>query len=349
MTEQAQGLLGSCALVPESGVYLHNQRIGKIDVNEKYMCKDFVYYLFQTKSVRDQIRLSSTGSKVKHTSPTKIYDVIAPIPSRDEQKRIAKVLSQLDKKIELNNKINTELEAMAKLIYDYWFVQFDFPDENGKPYKSSGGKMVYSEELKREIPDSWKVSDIAGVTELIKRGISPDYTKEEGLRVINQRCVRDQTIDFSLARTHGGSMCSDDPRVIQHWDVLVNSTGVGTLGRVAHVKVANIDPHVTDSHVTTLRASVSKITKPYFAYTLKRLQPVIEAAANGSTGQVELSRPYLEGIKFVIPEHGLQKKFGAIVSQISEKQALAENETQELTKLRDWLLPMLMNGQVTVE
>jgi type I restriction enzyme S subunit len=105
---------------------------------------------------------------------------------------------------------------------------------------------------------------------------------------------------------------------------------------------------VTDSHVTTLRADASKIARPYFAYSLKRLQPVIEAAANGSTGQVELSRPYLEGIKFVVPDSDLQDMFGDLVSPISEKQALAEAENRELTSLRDWLLPMLMNGQVTV-
>jgi len=157
MTEQAAGLLGSTALVPEDDRYLHNQRIGLIDCNDK-MYKYFAYYLFMTKTVREQISRSASGTKVKHTSPEKIYDVKVTVPKIQEQEKIANLLMKLDQKIALNNYINEELEAMAKMLYDYWFVQFDFPDENGKPYKFSGGKMVYNDQLKREIPEGWGVA-----------------------------------------------------------------------------------------------------------------------------------------------------------------------------------------------
>jgi len=309
----------------------------------------FLRYAFQSPQFQKTLALwSDAGSTRAYIGITKQRGLKVRLPDVRCQRDIADVLSALDAKITLNNKINAELEAMSKLIYDYWFIQFDFPDEDGKPYKSSGGKMVWCDLLKREIPKGWATSDVASVTESIKRGISPDYTEEEGLRVINQRCIRNQSINFSAARIHKGSMGADDARIVKQWDVLVNSTGVGTLGRVAHVKAPTSASYVTDSHVTTLRADESKIARPYFAYSLKRLQPVIEAAANGSTGQVELSRPYLEGIKFVVPDGDLQKDFGALVSQISEKQSLAETENQELASLRDWLLPMLMNGQVSI-
>jgi len=167
MTEQATGLLGSCARVPESGVYLHNQRLGLITTDSKKILKEYVYHLFKTKTVREQISLTSSGSKVKHTSPERIYDVKVTLPDVAEQKKIINLLDAIENKIELNNRINAELEAMAKTLYDYWFVQFDFPDANGKPYKTSGGKMVYNPTIKREIPVEWKdktLSHIANIT-----------------------------------------------------------------------------------------------------------------------------------------------------------------------------------------
>ena len=163
MTEQTDGMLGSCAFVPESDLYLHNQRLGLISCDPKEVDPEFLYYLFQTTSVRKQIRLSSTGSKVKHTSPDRIYDVLAPLPDVQDQRKLSAILKNLDAKIALNNKINAELEAMAKLLYDYWFVQFDFPDQNGKPYKSSGGRMVWCGQLKREIPEGWQATSLWGI------------------------------------------------------------------------------------------------------------------------------------------------------------------------------------------
>ncbi|UNW06456.1 restriction endonuclease subunit S [Acinetobacter variabilis] len=156
MTEQAAGLLGSCARVPESGIYLHNQRLGLITTDPKKILKDYLYHLFKTKTVREQIRLTSSGSKVKHTSPERIYEVQVPLPDVNEQQKIVNLLDALEDKVELNKRIKIELDDMAKTLYDYWFVQFDFPDSNGNPYKTSGGKMVYNSNLKRNIPEGWE-------------------------------------------------------------------------------------------------------------------------------------------------------------------------------------------------
>ena len=135
-----------------------------ITVNDKITDKNYVNYLFRTPFVRKQIRDTASGSKVKHTSPEKICEVEVYIPEIGVQKKIGSLLKALDSKIENNNKINAELELMAKTIYDYWFLQFEFPNEEGKPYKSSGGNMVWNEELKREIPEGWEVTTIGDVT-----------------------------------------------------------------------------------------------------------------------------------------------------------------------------------------
>ncbi len=157
LTEQAIGLLGSTAIIPESGKYIQSQDVAKIVCKEHLLDKDFAFYLISSNLVKQQLSAAAQQTKIRHTSPDKIKDCIVWIPELEEQKRIGKLLRTIDLKIELNRQLNHNLEAMAKQLYDYWFVQFDFPDENGKPYKSSGGKMVWNEKLKREIPQGWDI------------------------------------------------------------------------------------------------------------------------------------------------------------------------------------------------
>ena len=179
MTQQAEGLLGSTALVPENDKYLHNQRIGLITCDEKRLNKLFAYYLFMTKSVREQLERSSSGTKVKHTSPEKIYDVEVEIPDVISQQKIANLLWSVDEKIANNKAINDNLEQQLMLLYDYWFTQFDFPDNDGNPYQTSGGKMVWNEQLKRNIPENWKVQSVISncLSSIIKPGVEIFNTK----------------------------------------------------------------------------------------------------------------------------------------------------------------------------
>ncbi len=138
------------------------QRVACIRANEG-TDQVFIYYCINNNRFEDYVYRTQTGSSVPHISKTQIEDYSVPAFDLPTQMKISKTLSDLDKKIVLNNKINTELEALAKLIYDYWFVQFDFPDANGKPYKSSGGKMVYNEVLKREIPECWQSRNCSSI------------------------------------------------------------------------------------------------------------------------------------------------------------------------------------------
>jgi len=148
----------------------------------------FLVYFCKTNRFKKSISALG-GTSIQNLNQQILGTVYVPLFSKDKQKNITNILFNLDKKIELNNKINQKLEAMAKTLYDYWFVQFDFPDENGKPYKSSGGKMVYSDELKREIPEGWEVKTLS---ELIANTIGGDWGKEhEEKKFIKEvTCVR---------------------------------------------------------------------------------------------------------------------------------------------------------------
>ncbi len=171
LTEQAIGLLGSTARIPCSGKYIQSQDVALIKCNEN-LNPDFAFYLIPSKFVRNKLSAAVQQTKIRHTSPDKIKNCTVWIPEYSAQKKIGSFLSSLDEKITLNRRINARLEQMAKRLYDYWFVQFDFPNSDGKPYKSSGRKMVYNAELKREIPEGWEVKSFSDFFEL---GNGKDY------------------------------------------------------------------------------------------------------------------------------------------------------------------------------
>lgn len=348
MTEQAEGLLGSAAFVPEDNRFLHNQRIGLIAVNENELDRMFLYYLFKTKSVRQQLRLSSSGSKVKHTSPDRIYDVVVGLPLITAQKKIAAVLSALDSKVELNNRINAELEAMAKTLYDYWFVQFDFPDRGGKPYKTSGGKMVFNAELKREIPDGWQSGTLSNIGEIIGGSTPPkeiaEYFSTNGTGWITPKDLSLNGDNKFIAK---GELDVTD-KGLKAASLTVMPKGVILLSSRAPVGYMAI----SRDKVTTNQGFKSLVPKKGYStefvyYTVKNLIPTIKNNATGSTFK-EVPASTLKTIKTCLPDESLIKKYTSLVEGIFKRQDILEIENQQLAELRDWLLPMLMNGQVTV-
>jgi type I restriction enzyme, S subunit len=342
MTEQAAGLLGSCAVVPDNDIYLHNQRLGLITTDSKQLDRSFVYYLFQTKSVREQIRLSSTGSKVKHTSPERIYAVTATLPEVGDQQKIAAVLSALDAKIDCNNRINAELEAMAKTLYDYWFVQFDFPDANGKPYKSSGGKMVYNATLKREIPAGWEA---VRINELFQNRTdtisSTDVSGDMPYTPIDSLPMR--KMSFGIAQSSGEANSS----LIQYEE---NDILIGAMRVYFHrVCIAPFDG-ITRTTVIVLRPK--KPNHLPYLYQVCNEDRTIEVASKISVGT---QQPYvnwedaLENHTIPHPENDEPvERYSSMMLSVTKDVINRERENAELAKLRDWLLPLLMNGQVMV-
>lgn len=331
MTQQAEGLLGSTALVPEDDKYLHNQRIGMITVNDKITDKNYVNYLFRTPFVRKQIRDTASGSKVKHTSPEKICEIEVYIPEIGVQKKIGSLLKALDSKIENNNKINAELELMAKTIYDYWFLQFEFPNEEGKPYKSSGGKMVWNEELKREIPEGWEVTTIGDVTvchdskripltgnerEEIKGNIP--YYGATGIMGYVNRPIFDG--DYVLVAEDGSVM---------------NEKGNPIIQRVSGKIWVNNHAHVLE---------------PIKNYSCKLLMMILKdipvAAIKTGSIQMKINQENLNKVKILDIPNEIKKQINKQFETI-DKMILENNkENQELASLRDFLLPLLMNEQV---
>ena len=342
MTEQAAGLLGSTAIVPEDNRYLHNQRIGLISCNE-YLNKDFAYYLFMTQTIRQQISRSASGTKVKHTSPEKIYEVQVYIPKIQTQRNIAKILTTLDQKIQTNNQINQELEAMAKTLYDYWFVQFDFPDQNGKPYKSSGGKMVYHPELKREIPEGWRVTKLNEVVDLISGYpfSSNDYVTSGKYKLYTIKNVQDgYTVDKVDNYLDFIPSNMSDECQLRRGDLIMSLTGnVGRVGMVYE------DDVLLNQRVLKLNP-INKTHKS-FIYSFFRSDVTKAHLENMSTGtsQKNLSPIDIGNMMIPFPSESLLSKFVNNLNMLENN--LVEN--QQLTQLRDWLLPMLMNGQVKVE
>lgn len=160
LTEQTPGLLGSTARIPESGKYIQSGDIAIVKCKEGLIDPSFCYYLLPSKQVKSQLAVGSQQTKIRHTSPDAIMACVVDIPPLEEQKKIGEFLDTITNKVMCNRQQNEQIEKLASLLYNYWFVQFDFPNESGKPYKTSGGSMVYNNLLKRDIPEGWEVKTL---------------------------------------------------------------------------------------------------------------------------------------------------------------------------------------------
>ena len=299
----------------------------------------FGAYFTRTKQFKASIS-SSGGTNIQNLNQGILGNVALPLLPLPEQKAIAKVLSDLDAKIELNNKINAELEAMAKLIYDYWFVQFDFPTSaeyaasvgkpnlQGKPYKSSGGKMVYNAELKREIPEGWEVGTVGSFSKVKKGKLITEKTANTAgnIKVVSAG------IDFSYF--HDESNYSENT-------ITISASGASA----GYINFWHEPIFACDC--TTVRGKTEAETL-YLLHFLKMRQAYIYQQARGSA-QPHVYPKDIEGLKIEIPPEKLLTEFGNTLVSGNGKIAINKKQNQQLASLRDWLLPLLMNGQVWVK
>ena len=263
-----------------------------------------------------------------------------PVPSLSEQEKIANIIFSLDHKIELNKQINDNLEAMAKQLYDYWFVQFDFPNEEGKPYKSSGGTMVWNEKLKREIPQGWSGVSLKDLALTSRNAITP---------VENEVYQHFSIPSFDACGSYSldnGSDIKSDKFVLQKGQLLVSKLnpwfnrvvwvpkGTNMIGSTEFV-VLNPNNESESGYIY----SVIKSPK-FIAYCS-------QAATGTSHSQRRVSPDVLMAFK-VVYEQGVVQKYGCLIEKIQKQQAELLSEIAILTKQRDELLPLLMNGQATV-
>ena len=350
LTEQSLGLLGTTARVPESGKYIQSQDVALVRCKEGLLDPNFCYYLISSSIVRQQLSAGAQQTKIRHTSPDKIKDCTVWVPEFEEQKKIGRILSDIDEKIILNRQINDNLEAMAKQLYDYWFVQFDFPNEEGKPYKSSGGALVWNEKLKREIPQGWSVLSVNDIAASV-RGVS--YAKEDmvdsnnGVLVLRGNNIQDNHLIYDSNVAYIPSSFVSEEQRIRPLDIIMtmSSGSKEHIGKSAMFQFASED---------TFGAFLTKFTaKEHCAYLLFNLfnsqyfKAKIKSIACG-TGINNLTNQTFDEIYIVMPEDKLLLEFDKRQSQIFAEIGLIEKSNVELTKQRDELLPLLMNGQATV-
>jgi type I restriction enzyme S subunit len=316
----------------------------------------YLKYFFDSKSFQAVLAaFSGAGSTRAYIGITEQLNLPIRLPDINTQKKVASVLSSLDSKIELNNRINAELEAMAKTLYDYWFVQFEFPDANGKPYKTSGGKMVWNEKLKREIPEGWEVEILNNIVSdiLDHRGKTPLKlggnwaNKGDGVIALSAKHVKDgklikledaNIVDFEMYKKWM-------PEKLKEGDILMTSEA--PLGEFYFI--LSDTNYCMSQRLFAIRADTSKVLSTYLYYELSKGHGYSQIIGKQSGSTVfGIRQDELRKINILKPKLNLQKKLDDKVMPMLANIRNNEFQNQKLTKLRDWLLPMLMNGQVKV-
>ena len=345
------GSVGDLAIYDKIERHHLASNVAKIELSENApFSLEYLYYYLKSPFGQNQLLFYIQGGIQKNITMKAIRKTQIALVSNEE--RVVKTLSDLDAKIELNNKINAELESMAKLIYDYWFVQFDFPDENGKPYKSSGGEMVYSEELKREIPQGWESCLLGDVLDRTGTGLNPRkhfvlgsgdnfYVTikniQQGKVILDNKCdkINNEALEIINKRSD-----------LNVGDILFTSIQPVGVTYLLHEKPINWN---INESVFTIRPN-SKVTSELLYMFLSG--DYIKAYTNNvSAGSIHkgIRHSTLKECKFILPHRSLIEKFTEKVQPILCKLHLIDKENQKLVELREWLLPLLMNGQVTIK
>ncbi len=360
------GNIGQVAYIPENSCferYVISQRQFYLRCNRSKAQPEFVTYYF--KSHEGQHKLLANASQVGVPSiarPSSYLKTIEiPLPSLSEQRAIAHILGTLDDKIELNRRMSETLEATARAIFKSWFVDFDpvRAKASGEPPESICRRLGLTPDLLAlfpdrlvvselgEIPEGWGVESLEQLTCYLNRGLSPKYVEEGGVLVLNQKCVRGGHVDTSKGRRHDPTQRKVEGRTLEVGDILVNSTGVGTLGRVAQV-LAIDEPTIVDSHITVVRSAPEKVSWNYLGITLLERQSEIEALGEGSTGQTELSRIRLGALRVLLPPKPLRDYFDACVTGLRQRGMTNNAQSVTLALIRDALLPKLLSGELRV-
>ena len=319
----ASGTIGKTVIFDGEDSYFQDSNIVWIENDESKVTNQFLYYFLQTNPF-----ITTNGSTIKRLYNDNLRDTKIPnVPSIQQQNQITDILGALDKKIQINNQINQELEAMSKTLYDYWFVQFDFPDQNGKPYKSSGGKMVYNPEFKREIPEGWGVESVGNLLDKVTKA---EKIENNSIEFVGRIPVIDQSQKYIAGFTNNQNSLIQP----QNGHVIF-----GDHTRV--VKYINFD-YARGADGTQVLISNNENISNVLLYHM------IEDFDLSNYGYARHFK-FLKEKLVIVPDKKISLQFANKADVIYKKIRNNIFENQELTQLRDWLLPMLMNGQVKVE
>lgn len=306
----------------------------------------YLYYLARSPLVRKKAIESMEGtSGRKRVSIEALKELYVPIPEEKEQHKISNFLKLLDKKIETNNRINSELEKILTTTYNYWFMQFDFPDDNGKPYKSSGGKLVYNRRLKREIPKNWSVGIAKDILEFnpptkLKKGQKAKHIDMDSLPLTGFITKPAK----SKCYNGGVKFINHDVLFARITPCLENGkTGLVTLLTRDEVGFGSTEFIVIRGRHDSLKAFAAQLSRsiPFRKFAIRNM--------TGTSGRKRVDAKILETYSLAIPDKNTLIKFEQRLEPLFAKMTTNAKENQQLSQLRDWLLPMLMNGQATVE
>lgn len=325
-----------------------------ITPNENLINGKYLNVIFHSPYAQKYFEANASGSGQRYTLTNEIVgEFPIPVIEIEKQKQIGDLFSNIDRKIANNRVICADLESMAKLLYDYWFVQFDFPDENGKPYKSSGGKMVWNEELKREIPEGWEAGTFGDCIASINTGLNPrdNFKLNTGgtIRYLTvKNLTKEGTVDFSSC-----DCIDEEARAIVHRrsDIRIGDILFASIAPLGRCYVIKEDPKTWDINesVFSIRPNY-KIATSNFLYMTFMSDSFVKKAEGSSTGSVfkGIRISELQDLKTIIPKKAVLDKFDDVVEKLFAAKSNAFNENMDLASLRDFLLPMLMNGQVKV-
>lgn len=318
-----EATLGRYAMIPADFYGCLGRRLALIRVKDNRINPTWLYYYFMSPEWKVFIANHTVkGSTVDRISVEAFPSYKIPLIERQKQNDIVKILKSIDDKIENNKRICSELETMAKTIYDYWFVQFDFPDENGKPYRTSGGEMVWNEQLKQEIPKGWNVTNIGNLTTVVTGKEDANFSSPNG--------------KYKFFTCSQEALLCDIP-AFSGQAVLIAGNGD-----------FNVKHYSGEFNAYQRTYVLIPENQVYYGVMYISAKNQIQAFKNGSNGSIVkfITKGDVENIPFILPN---DDSIFRQINKLIEKIELCERENEELTKLRDWILPMLMNGQARVE
>lgn len=344
LTEQVSGLLGETATIPEDNKYIQSGDIGLVIPNPEKLDSRFAYYLISSSVIKKQLDVSSQQTKIRHTSPDKIMDCVAWIPELPVQRKIAKLLDSINAKIKNNININNDLEELLKTLYQRWFIEFEFPNEDDKSYKSNGGRFIYSKDLKQNIPINWKIKKLTDISDFISGFAfsSNNYTKNGQYKLYTIKNVQDGNI-VSIVDNTLNKLPINMPHecLLKPKDLIMSLTGnIGRVGLVyennalLNQRVLKIEPKKNLCYLYSIYRN---------EFMKSRCKKISSGTSQKNLSPIELGKQKIAYSGIVAEKFEEQNKY-LIDIYVNN---LIEN--QKLTELKEFLFPMLINGQINVD
>ena len=344
----ARGTVGKLAQLNSEMAF--SQSCYGIDAKTEFTNNDYLYYLLKMKI--NELQSLAHGSIFDTIIRSTFDNIFVDIPSHKEQEQVLSILSNLDEKIKNNEEQNKTLEQIAKTLFKSWFVDFD-PVRAKVEKKPTGlSKEIndlfpdsFEDSELGKIPKNYKVGKLEELAKYLNRGVSPTYVENNGVYLVNQKCIRNGEIDFNLCKQSKEKLSMNE-RYLEKYDILLNSMGVGTLGRVA--MFYEFDKKITADALVTIIKGESVGSSFFIYYFLERMEDYLNTISVGSTGQTSLKKEDILNLQMTIPPKNLLDEFGNQLSIFAEKKYLNNEENLILRDLRDALLPKLISGELKV-